>query len=1425
MLDQTSGNLIYRQLQNTMQTGRPGMPTEQMQHLQQLSRLHSDTAGPGPNQAPFQPPPPSQFRAQNQQQQQGMLQQQQQQQHPNQQQRVAPGLVGPGGAGNPFMQQNRLQQTAISQQHQFSTLGMGGGIAGFGPQPGGPAGMVTGRPGADPRSTGPNMGAGGMAMGLGPNGANPMMGNMGLGGQRPPIGVPGGMGGGMGGLAGASLPGGGMALSGQQQQHPRNVSNPGVFIGGDSGIGDPSSNAGMQVPMSNGIPTSVNAGPSSGLMAMTPGQLQQQDSMHNMQQIPTSGNQQQQQAQQLGGPSQTNAMGRPPSATFQQHQRQATTNNLSPGRPGSTVTTAQQTAQLLQRPSGMAGPPGGLGRLPPQLSGSQATPQSAMQNSGATSAIGPSGVSQPHPSHLGIGHPTSQPQLSIHSQQQLQQQQHQQQQHQQQQHQQQQHQQQLRQQQQLGIQGQQQPTQQQQSQQQQHAQQQQQANPSASGQQRPPSRPQQQMQNAQGHFFPSGQQHQRAPTPQQPMNPSPLNPNAPQRSGTLPSNGMGPPPGGIATGMPPLGVGAGGPGQMSGAGVAPGNIIATPSQQAQRVASYTDPISGMPNGLGGSQGDFQLHDRPQHSGIGGMMGSQLPQPSGPFGGPPGVGLGISSLPPNTPSSQQRPMSGGPQFNQHGQIVAGNPSLVSLGDPMPDHLAVAMRAAQEMAHQANSPSYVPGGAPSQQPQPQAHHTGGPIGHPGGPHPPQHQGSMPPPSHQGPPMQQQQPLQQQHGGPPGSAMSARQQSVPAPQTPHSQQGGSVPPPTVRMPVHGLPQMSGPVGFPGPPTMVKAESLPPPGFGAGGNQDGSSGSLSGAPLSAGPSGIRAGPGQFNPGPPTHIGSGQGVLRLLEFSNAMASGKQDLEYWDNVASDFFVPNRGLLRMTLRKQDSEAKMFEVFSPTLPRFFLSSWCSGVQSISLGLNGVHESCPAPGEGLVECQSASFTYTFDTGYIVTLIGLLRVHILLVPNDNSAQANNVNGSDGAPHKLKFSYFEFTSKKVNKSLSVGAIKGTRTLYTSPSATDGSSPTATVQGHVSPSTAAMMGQQPIGLDGLVAGGASDSSGVSTSPTLVNGIPEPVLLVERAFMPPDPVNEFGITQCTMRVLELAESMDYLSDLINLSWDRNVGPIQALQEFGERIRTNNPSDPALDSVVQGQLQGVNGQLEIPGGQGDMKSVISTAMTQSPSLLHNGVASAQQQLAAQQIAASQQTLMGSSHQSMLNGPNNPYHARQPPNGPQNPMNNFMQQNGTPTMTNAGLQNQNGQQINSNSPHGRPPSSQGGHATGGNSGLQQRPPSVAGSSFGMPPPSQPIGPSSGKRKATMDASAPETAPESQAPPARRQRTGASGSLSSGGGATFTVDGNTDPKEATAVTTRARGRKSPVAVKAPLPPRGVKGRRGTNT
>lgn len=244
------------------------------------------------------------------------------------------------------------------------------------------------------------------------------------------------------------------------------------------------------------------------------------------------------------------------------------------------------------------------------------------------------------------------------------------------------------------------------------------------------------------------------------------------------------------------------------------------------------------------------------------------------------------------------------------------------------------------------------------------------------------------------------------------------------------------------------------------------------------------------------------------------------------------------------------------------------------------------------------------------------------------------------------------------------------------------------------------------------------------------------------------------------------------------------------------PVDALHEFGERMRSFNPGDNGSGS---GMPMGNTPLDNIPL---EMDPMAGGAITQSPAMLQGNIVQ-HQHMGPQHI--SPHALMGPPQQPMMAGPSGQF-SRQSISGPA----------GTPTMPAAVAPNQNGQP----SPHGRPASSQDQIPGGSANPPQQRPSSTTGNgpsgSFAMHPPPPP-GPSTGKRKATMDQGN-ETGVE-QAPPTRRQRTATSGPVS-GAGVTF-VDG-ADTKESP-MNTRARGRKSPV-INTKAPP-GSKGkRRGTN-
>lgn len=175
----------------------------------------------------------------------------------------------------------------------------------------------------------------------------------------------------------------------------------------------------------------------------------------------------------------------------------------------------------------------------------------------------------------------------------------------------------------------------------------------------------------------------------------------------------------------------------------------------------------------------------------------------------------------------------------------------------------------------------------------------------------------------------------------------------------------------------------------------------------------------------------------------------------------------------------------------------------LPRFFHSSFCSGVQSIHLVLGGVKETSPAMGEGLVDCAEASWVYTFKSGYIISLKGPLRAHVVVVPNPP-------NGSALRTHSLKFHYIEFSSNHYEKFLDVNVIIGRRTLG-----------------------------PPVALAAPEQGKSAQGQGQDLQPSPSTGRPEDHYIgIENAKLPPEPVNAFGIPQATMRCLEVTALPPY-----------------------------------------------------------------------------------------------------------------------------------------------------------------------------------------------------------------------------------------------------------------------------------------------
>ncbi|TCD69169.1 hypothetical protein EIP91_008465 [Steccherinum ochraceum] len=318
--------------------------------------------------------------------------------------------------------------------------------------------------------------------------------------------------------------------------------------------------------------------------------------------------------------------------------------------------------------------------------------------------------------------------------------------------------------------------------------------------------------------------------------------------------------------------------------------------------------------------------------------------------------------------------------------------------------------------------------------------------------------------------------------------------------------------------------------------------------------------------------------------VGFGQGLLRLLQFSGVLASDTQNsqklqLSYWDSLIKEYFTA-RASLKFTLWKdnQRNEAKPFEIGVPILPRFFLVTSQSGVKSMNLSLDGARERIVSQGHAVVECVHAVWTYRYQNGYTVTLRGPMTAHILVSPNQ-------------APHQhvssytLKFDQLQFDANYHDKLIAMESVGGSR-VQESPRLKAPSTPIL---------NGAHFGQRPEDDD--------------------RRYDEPRLIIEKAVIPAEPVNAFGIPQATMRCLELAESVAQMSPLIQYSTENSLGPLDALTQYARKLRETQ--GPGLNGIGGQHLLGPGFS---PSGSGAFDGMTGVPATPPVSLYTDALSSA-------------------------------------------------------------------------------------------------------------------------------------------------------------------------------------------------------------
>lgn len=154
-------------------------------------------------------------------------------------------------------------------------------------------------------------------------------------------------------------------------------------------------------------------------------------------------------------------------------------------------------------------------------------------------------------------------------------------------------------------------------------------------------------------------------------------------------------------------------------------------------------------------------------------------------------------------------------------------------------------------------------------------------------------------------------------------------------------------------------------------------------------------------------------------------------------------------------------------------------------------------MNFSLDGARERLMGQGHAVVECVHAVWTYKYTNGYTVTLRGPMTAHILVTPHAPSQPNSPTN------YSLKFDQLQFDANYYDKLLSVDAIIG-------------------VKMNDSPRTPHIRALP--GMNGLVNGRRTEDE--------TGRFDETRYVMERASLPTEPVNAFGIPQATMRCLEV-----------------------------------------------------------------------------------------------------------------------------------------------------------------------------------------------------------------------------------------------------------------------------------------------------
>ncbi len=121
-----------------------------------------------------------------------------------------------------------------------------------------------------------------------------------------------------------------------------------------------------------------------------------------------------------------------------------------------------------------------------------------------------------------------------------------------------------------------------------------------------------------------------------------------------------------------------------------------------------------------------------------------------------------------------------------------------------------------------------------------------------------------------------------------------------------------------------------------------------------------------------------------------GQCILRLIMYQDILANPERpnDLEYWEQLISQFFSPFGSLRQQFFSIRSGVDKSYQLQFPSLARYYHSYFAAGVRQILLQSFEHTQTKTGNGGVHITSSNASLTYVFDNDLRVTTSGQLRV-----------------------------------------------------------------------------------------------------------------------------------------------------------------------------------------------------------------------------------------------------------------------------------------------------------------------------------------------------------------------------------------------------------------------------------------------------